>query len=296
MPGKIVIVGANGKLGRAVMDRVGPVPAIAAVRRIDYAQDATPIGEAGFLRLADLAGTAAVVNCAGTAKGTEEELCRANVTLAESLARQAKAAGVPRFVQISSFAVFGRVERIAPETESAPDSAYGRSKREAERRLLALRDTGFEVVCLRLPFMFSPDGGSLLARLTGALTKLSILPIPAPSAERSMITFEDAAFVVGQALAGGVGGAINAADPKLFSFALLRETFAQIANRRLWLLPVPKPAERLIGLVSSRLRDSLFSSNILDPRINFARDLDLPLGMDVALAALVRRQQGGAEH
>lgn len=289
---KIVIAGANGRLGRAVMDRAGPA-ALAAVRRDGGAANATPVGESGFLRPCDLAGAGAVVNCAGTAKGNDEELHRANVALAENLARQARDAGVPRFVQISSFSVFGRIERIAPETGTAPESAYGRSKLEAERRLLALRSDRFEVACIRLPFMFGPDGGSLLARLTAMLAKVPVLPVPAVTTERSMLTYEDAAFVVERALGEGVAGTINAADPRLFSFELLKEVFARVANRRLRLLRLPMPVIGLIGRASPRLGDSLFSSNVLDPRINFARDLDLPMGLERALGALILRQQAG---
>jgi dTDP-4-dehydrorhamnose reductase len=86
----------------------------------------------------------AVINTAGfvrtwEAEAKEDECFRANVTGAEKLALACKAAGLP-FVTFSSDLVFdGQLGRpyVEPD-EPAPACAYGRSKAEAEVRLLEM--------------------------------------------------------------------------------------------------------------------------------------------------------------
>jgi len=86
----------------------------------------------------------AVINAAGFVRASEaekmvDECFRANVTGPELLARACKLRGVP-FVTFSSDLVFdGKLGRsyVEPD-EPAPSCAYGRSKAEAEARLLKL--------------------------------------------------------------------------------------------------------------------------------------------------------------
>ena len=85
----------------------------------------------------------------------------ANVEGTLNLARQAAAAGVRRFVFISSIKVNG--EETAPgrpftaDDEPAPLDPYGMSKAEAESGLRALAAaTGMEVVIIRPPLVYGP--------------------------------------------------------------------------------------------------------------------------------------------
>lgn len=85
----------------------------------------------------------------------------ANVSATVNLARQAAAAGVRRFVFVSSIKVNGeRTEPGKPFTATDPPNPqdpYGISKAEAELALLALsRQTGMEITIVRPPLVYGP--------------------------------------------------------------------------------------------------------------------------------------------
>jgi nucleoside-diphosphate-sugar epimerase len=89
------------------------------------------------------------------------EFRRVNVASTLNLAQQAAAAGVKRFVFISSIKVNGELTQIGqPFTEkdrTAPVDAYGISKFEAEVGLRRIaKETGMEVVIIRPVLVYGP--------------------------------------------------------------------------------------------------------------------------------------------
>ena len=89
------------------------------------------------------------------------EFRRINVDGTLNLARQAAAAGVRRFVFLSSIKVNGeQTEPGLPFTadqQANPSDPYGVSKKEAEDGLRALaQETGMEVVVIRPPLVYGP--------------------------------------------------------------------------------------------------------------------------------------------
>lgn len=104
-----------------------------------------------------------------------------NVDGTLNLARQAIKAGVKRFIFVSSIKVNG--EHTAPGKPFAavdapnPQDAYGLSKYESEKALLALgKETGLEVVIIRPPLVY---GQGVKANFK-SLIKLTQLNIPLP--------------------------------------------------------------------------------------------------------------------
>ncbi|KUN33780.1 NAD-dependent epimerase/dehydratase family protein [Streptomyces longwoodensis] len=114
-----------------------------------------------------VAGADAVVNVAATFRGVpDEEAWAVNHGAAVELGRAALAAGVGRFVQVSTANVYGvgRGRPLTEDDESRPGGemwgAYAESKIRAERDLLAL--DGLDVRIGRLPFVYG-DGDPHLA-------------------------------------------------------------------------------------------------------------------------------------
>jgi nucleoside-diphosphate-sugar epimerase len=90
-----------------------------------------------------------------------EEFCRINVAGTLNLARQATAAGVNRFVFLSSIKVNGESTTngkfFRADDEPAPQDPYGISKLEAEQGLMDIgSQTGMEVVIIRPPLVYGP--------------------------------------------------------------------------------------------------------------------------------------------
>ncbi|MGD9510566.1 MAG: NAD-dependent epimerase/dehydratase family protein [Geminicoccaceae bacterium] len=102
-------------------------------------------------------------------QATAEELRRTNTEGTLALAEAAAAAGVRRFVFVSSTAAMGSPtsERIDETAPCRPTNPYGESKRRAEQGLLELgARTGLEVVILR-PCVVAGEGqlGGQLLRM-----------------------------------------------------------------------------------------------------------------------------------
>lgn len=87
------------------------------------------------------------------------EFRRVNVDGTANLARQAAAAGVRRFVYLSSIKVNGEFTQegrpFTADDSPAPEDPYGVSKYEAEQALRQIAaDTGMEVVIIRPPLVY----------------------------------------------------------------------------------------------------------------------------------------------
>src|SRR5690606_32058684 len=137
---------------------------------------------------AALNGVDVVVHAAARAHIMRDEVSdplaeyrKVNVEGTLNLARQAVAAGVKRFVYISSIKVNGEsTSGLSAFTEAdgaKPEDPYGVSKYEAEEglRLLA-QETGLEVVIIRPPLVYGPGVKANFL----SLVKLSATGLPLP--------------------------------------------------------------------------------------------------------------------
>lgn len=110
------------------------------------------------------------------------------------LARQSAAAGVKRFVFVSSVKVNGE-GGAAPYRETdvpAPEDAYAVSKWEAELGLLQVaKETGMEVVILRPPLVYGPGVKGNFAQLIRWVRKGLPLPFGAVDNRRSLLALEN---------------------------------------------------------------------------------------------------------
>jgi nucleoside-diphosphate-sugar epimerase len=109
-----------------------------------------------------------------------EEFRKVNVGGTLNLARQAAAAGVRRFIFISSIGVNGSETSLAPFShlnKPAPHSPYALSKYESEVGLHKIaEETGMEVVTIRPPLIYGPNAPGNF----GLLMRWLIRGVPLP--------------------------------------------------------------------------------------------------------------------
>ena len=107
-----------------------------------------------------------------------------------NLARQAAAAGVRRFVFLSSVKVNGEGSPHAySETDTpAPEDAYAVSKWEAEQGLWEISaDTGMQIVILRIPLVYGPGVAANFLQLLQIVNKGWPLPLRGIANRRSLL-------------------------------------------------------------------------------------------------------------
>ena len=112
-----------------------------------------------------------------------------------NLARQAVAAGVKRFVYLSSIKVNGEQTQhraFFADDKPNPQDPYAVSKFEAEQQLLALgKETGLEVVIIRPPLVYGPGVKGNFSHLIKLVEKSLPLPLAGIHNARSLVGIDN---------------------------------------------------------------------------------------------------------
>lgn len=205
-----------------------------------------------------------------TAADPLAEFRRTNVALTLNLARQAAAAGVRRFVFVSSIKVNGEVTPVGQpftaDDKPHPTDPYGISKQEAELGLLALAaETGMEVVIIRPVLVYGPGVKANFHSMINWLFKGVPLPLGALPNRRSFLALGNLVDLIATCVQHPAAGnqIFLASDGEDLSISgLLRRTAAAL-GKSARLIPVPvmmlRAGARLVGqeAVMQRLSDSL---------------------------------------
>ncbi len=191
----ILLTGSTGFVGSALLAELKKLPdfrVVAAVRSAasPASDDVVVVGNIDGTTdySAALNGVDVVVHAAARAHIMRDEVAdplaeyrKVNVEGTLNLAKQAVAAGVKRFIYISSIKVNGEsttgLSAFTEADSAKPEDPYGVSKREAEEglRLLA-QETGLEVVIIRPPLVYGPGVKANFL----SLVKLSATGLPLP--------------------------------------------------------------------------------------------------------------------
>jgi len=209
---RILVTGANGFVGSRVVARIltdGLETPRAAIRREPH--DALPGGET--VRVGSLGpdtdwseavrGADVVVHCAARVHVMRElaedplaEFRKVNVEGTVTLARQAAAAGVERFVFLSSIKVNGEESQPGKPFEAsdapAPSDAYGKSKYEAEVSLQQIAsETGMAVTVIRPVLVYGPGVKGNFRTIMRLLALGLPLPLGAVDNRRSLVALDN---------------------------------------------------------------------------------------------------------
>jgi len=120
------------------------------------------------------------------------EYRQVNVAGTLNLARQAAAAGVRRFVFLSSVKVNGEQGMFTESDLPAPQDAYGISKYEAEEGLRQISaEKGMETVIIRAPLVYGPGVRANFEMLMGAVARGIPLPLGGIDNRRSLVALDN---------------------------------------------------------------------------------------------------------
>ena len=187
------------------------------------------------------------------------------------LARQAAAAGVRRFIFLSSIKVNGEGKPQAYlETDTpAPEDAYAASKWEAEQGLWKISaDTGMQMVILRIPLIYGPGVGANFLQLFQTVNKGWPLPLGGIANRRSLLYVGNLvdAMLVALEHPDAANKLYLLSDGQDVSTSQLVERMAQALNKTPRLFSLPQGMLRLAASVlgKSSAVDRLYGSLYLD--------------------------------
>lgn len=271
MSTRILVTGASGFIGRALLARLAAEGQAvrAAVRggAADLGVEQVRVGDLGPDTDWDAAvrGRDVVIHTAARVHMINEraadpltEFRRANVEGTLRLARSAAAAGVRRFVFVSSIKVNGEETQpgrpFRADDPSAPADPYGVSKLEAEQGLRRIAaESGIQFTIVRPPLVYGPGVKANFLDLMRALHRGVPLPIGAIHNKRTLVALDNlvdllATCTIHPAAANAV---LLAGDGEDLSTTELALRLAAALGVRARLLPVPaallERAARLLG-------------------------------------------------
>ena len=282
----ILVTGATGFVGKQLVARLlqgdRDTRVSVAVRRVGAWDE-----RVSQHIVADLAPTTdwsvaledifALVHCAArvhvmneTASDPLSEFRRTNVAGTIRLGHQAAAAGVRRFVFISSIKVNGEANAarhpFSAEDIPAPEDPYGISKLEAERGLQDIASrAGMELVIVRPPLVYGPGVRANFATMIRWLQLGVPLPLGAIHNRRSLVALDNLVDLVRVCLTHpkAAGQTFLVSDGEDVSTTELLRRMGRALGRPARLVPVPVPCLRVVAALlgkrdmARRLCDSL---------------------------------------
>ncbi|KJY84166.1 UDP-glucose 4-epimerase [Vibrio galatheae] len=211
-----------------------------------------------------LQGVDVVVHCAArvhvmndSVPSSIDEYRTVNTHGTENLARQAAAAGVKRFIFVSSIKVNGECTPLdKPYTSAdphAPEDGYGLSKSEAEQQLFDIgKETGMEIVVIRPTLVYGPGVKANFA----SLMSLVGMGIPLPFScinnnKRSLVSVTNLVDLIVTCIdhPKAANEVFLVSDDQDVSTSEMVKYMAKALGKPTWQIPVPFWCYNLVGKI-----------------------------------------------
>jgi nucleoside-diphosphate-sugar epimerase len=274
---KVLITGANGFVGQPLSEYlmaaghqvVGAVRSHVSLSLVNSHIQVNAIGDIDENTdwYGCLGGVECVIHLANRAHVIDEQSSnplalyrKVNTEGTLNLARQAAAAGVKRFIFISSIKVNGEStlpgQALTPADQHISFDPYGLSKYEAELGLkLIAEQTCLEVVIIRPPLIYGPGVKANFLKMMQWVEKGIPLPLRAIHNQRSMLGLDNLINFIELCLThpDAVGQIFLVSDDHDVSTTELLKEIAALMNRPSRLISIPQYfIEKLLILLGQR--------------------------------------------
>ncbi len=279
----ILVTGANGFVGRALCDYLtrNGHDVRRAVRVQDGLKNTVEINGLTSPKQVGSAldGVECVIHLAGRAHvlgrdnpDNEAAYKETNTYFSRRLALLAHAAGVRRFVFISSIKVCGEESRNGPLTEESipsPVDVYAISKWEAEQALRKIeKETGLEVVIVRPPLVYGEDVKANFLRLLSAVYHGFPLPFALLTNKRSFVYLQNLASALSACATHprAAGETFHISDNEPLTLPDLLGELAHAMGHKARTFPSPKWLLQLLGKITGKQQQigSLVNELVVD--------------------------------
>jgi len=285
----VLVTGATGFVGRAVVCQLSTQSDVcvrAAVRRSTtiFSQNIKQVLVGDLLidtEYADaFASVDVIVHAAARVHVMQDDVAdplaefrKVNVDGTLNLAKQAAAAGVKRFIFISSIKVNGEGtklgERYHPNDNVSTQDPYGLSKWEAEQGLFQLSKViGMEITVIRPPLIYGPGVKANFQKMVTWVNKGVPLPLGAVHNRRSLLALDNLVSFIVCCIdhPKAANEVFLLSDCEDVSTKELLQKVAKALGKRSCLLPVPEGLMRWLAsmLGKQELVNRLFCSLEVD--------------------------------
>lgn len=304
---RVLLTGSTGFVGSCLAARIYRNYEVIGVSRRGGSGSNTIVSEIdGGTDWADaVSGTDVVIHLAArvhmmhdTSADPLTEFRKVNTEGTLNLARQAAAAGVRRFIFLSSVKVNGETGFFRESDPEHPQDAYAVSKFEAEQGLRRIAsETGMAVTIIRPPLVYGPGVKANFQALVRAVQKGIPLPLGAIDNRRSLVAIDNLVDLIVACIdhPAAANETFLVSDGEDLSSPELVRRLARAMGKPARLVPVPPgllmAAARLAGRRTAAER--LISSLQVDIS-KAARLLDWhpPVTVDEGLARVVGADAG----
>jgi len=241
---KILITGKNSYIGTSLEDWLMREPDKYKVDTVDMKD--------GSWKDDDFSSYDVVFHVAGIAhiketRDNQDLYYKVNRDLAYETAQKAKQDGVEQFIFLSSMSVYG-IENgvIDKSTLLKPNSAYGKSKVEAEELINKLEDDSFIVSTLRPPMVYGKVCRGNYPRLVGLALKTPLFP--KVDNKRSMIYIDNLTEFVKQLIDNRSGGLFFPQNTEYVNTGEMVRLIAEVHGKKIVMTKLFNPLLRLLNV------------------------------------------------
>lgn len=179
-------------------------------------------------------------------KDNQELYYKVNRDLAYETAQKAKRDGAEQFIFLSSMSVYGIENGIIDKnTETQPNTAYGKSKIEAEELINKLHDESFVVATLRPPMVYGKGCKGNYPRLARLAVKTPIFP--KINNKRSMIYIDNLSEFVKQLIDNKSSGLFFPQNTEYVNTGEMVQLIANAHGRNIVMTKLFNPLLRLLN-------------------------------------------------
>jgi len=194
----------------------------------------------------------------------EAEYFKVNSDLAFETALKAKNEGVKQFIFLSTIKVYGEsTTGRAPFTEDSacnPQDAYGKSKLDAEKRIMSLADDNFNVAIIRSPLVYGAGVKANMYSLIKLIDKIPFLPLGKINNKRSFVYVDNLIALINRIINCKASGIFLAGDTENLSTTELAMAIAKALNKKRALISMPFLLRKMAAVLFSSYYDRLWGS------------------------------------
>lgn len=278
---KILVTGSNGYLASSFIEQYKDKYEFQKFSLLNQKLEDIKIG-----------GTDVVLHCAALVhqkvQHSYEKYHEINVDYPVTLAKLAKRNGVKQFVFISTIAVYGEDESLFENTICKPITPYGKSKLEAEKKLLSLSDDNFIISIIRPPMIYGKNAPGNIDSLVKLVKKLPIIPLGKIENKRSFISIQNLCYIINEVITQQKVGIFLASDDESLSTSKLIKLISKNLDKKIYLIRIPF-FESLLKILKPSFHKRLYGSLEVDNSITKQKlNLSNPYSVEDGIRLMIK--------